>query len=320
MSQISYEMIQPLIVQAAQQGSSMHVTFRCPVSGQSIEARGHLQASSSLGGKVAESAKRSIMWSLRSSLSRAISRSLGYGIAGRVASDVAYGAVSSGGGSSTQSYSDADKQAGIIAAFESVSSKFAWDAQNRRYISAEAAGVVMTDFMQQLDKAPVHAPYDRGVAARMLTEIACADGTVSEDERHFLAGFITPDIGTVDSLAGMQRLSPAELAEASHGAPRDTMYMLAWAVALTDESLSPQEEARLGELASGLGIAAERAQQLKQFSQLYLVDQAIGRAYPNGQRDPAAHAEVMAMASRIGLDPTAAERVDIRFRKRYGLV
>lgn len=319
MSQISFELVQPLIAQANQQGSTMHVTFRCPVSGHTVESRGHLQAANTMGSRVAQSAKRSVLWSLRSSLSRAIRSSLGYGIAGRVAADAASGAINTSG-SGQQSYSEADRQAAMVRAFESVANQFVWDAQNNRYVSAQAAGVVMTDFMQQLGKAPVTAPYDRKVLARMLTEIACADGSVGEDERYFLSGFITPDIGTVDALAEMQRLSPTELSETAQGAPRDTMLMLAWAVAFTDEELSPEEEARLGEYAGSLGIAAERAAQLKQYSQIYLVDQALNGAYAGGQRNDAVHAEVMAMASRIGLDASEAERVDIRFRKRYGLI
>lgn len=98
------------------------------------------------------------------------------------------------------------------------------------------------------------------------------------------------------------------------------MLMVAWAVALTDEDLSPQEELRLAEYAAGLGIAPAQAVKLKLAAQVYLVDQALSRAYPGGQRDQALHAEVMSMAQRIGLDATDAERVDIRFRKRYGLI
>lgn len=318
MSQITYEMVQPLVAEATQDGSTMRVTFRCPLSGQTVEARGTLQAANTMGSRVARSAKRGLLRSLRSALSRTIRNTLGYGVVGQVASDASRGAMTDSG--SSPSYSDADRQAAVVRAFESVATVFAWDPQNNRYISAQAAGDVMTDFMRQLTTAAVTGPYDRGVLARMLTEIACADGTVSDDEREFLSGFISPDIGTVDSLAQKQRLSPAELSETSQGPQRDTMYMLAWAVALTDEDLSSEEEARLGELATGLGLDEDRSRQLKQFAQVYLVDQALGRAYATGQRDDSVHAEAMAMASRIGLDATEAERVDIRFRKRYGLV
>ena len=319
MSQITYQTIQPLVASAEQQGSSMRVSFRCPVTGQVIEASGALQRSNTMGDRVAESAKRSVMYGLRNALTRSIRRALGYGIVSNVVADAARGAAS-GSGQASQDYSDDEKQAAIVRAFESVSNQFVWDGANNRFVSVQAAGDVMTDFMRHLNSAPVNAPYDRGIAARMLTEIACADGTIGDDERQFLAGFLAPEIGTVDSLAQMARLSSAELAETTQGPPRETMLMLAWALALTDESLASDEALRLNEFASGLGISTDRAHELRAYAQIYLVDQALGRAYPGGRRDEQAHAEVMAMAGRLGMDPTEAERVDIRFRKRYGLV
>lgn len=298
----------------------MQVSFRCPVTSKTVEATGHLQHSNTMGGQVTSRAKRSVMWSIRSALRRSIRSALGYGIAGRLAADMASGATDGMTRGSSQSYSEAEQKDAIVRAFESVSRSFMWDAQNNRYISLEAAGAVMTDFMRILQDAPITAPYDRGILARMLTEIACADGNVGEDERQFLAGFITPDIGTVDSLAQMQRLSPAELGETTQGATRETMLMLSWAVALTDESLSSDESMRLDDYSGALGVPANRAHELRSYAQVYMVDQALGRAYPGGKRDEQAHAEVMAMATRLGMDATEAERVDIRFRKRYGLV
>lgn len=318
MSQISYNTIHPLIVHAEQQGTAMRVTFRCPVSGQEVHASAGLRAANTIGNRVAGTAKRNLMWSVRGAIAGAVRRAFGHGMLGSMAAGAARDAMSAG--ESNLRFSDSEKQEAIVRAFASVSSQFAWDAQNGRFISAQAAGEVMTDFMKQIAAAPVTTPYDRGVLARMLTEIAVADGNLGEDERAFLSGFVTPDIGTVESLAQAQRLSAAELSETSQGAARDTMLMLAWGVALTDEELSPQEAARLDEHAAGLGIAAARTGELKRFAQTYLLDQALGGVYAGGQRNAELHAEAMAMAERMGLDRTEAERADIRFRKRYGLV
>lgn len=319
MSQISYDTIHPLIARAEQEGTAMRVTFRCPVSGQEVEASAGLRAANTVGNRVAQSAKRSLMWSVRGAIAGAVRRAFGHGMLGSMASSAARGAMSSTSGSTT-SFSDSDKQDAMVRAFESVASQFAWDAPNNRFISAQAAGEVMPELMKQLGTAPVTTPYDRGVLARMLTEIAVADGNLGDDERAFLSGFITPDLGSVESLVQAQPLSAAELAETSQGPARDTMLMLAWGVALTDEDLSPEEAARLDQYAAGLGVAGARAEELKRFAQVYLLDQALGQAYAGGQRNPEAHAAAMAMAARIGLDGTAAERADIRFRKRHGLV
>ena len=295
----------------------MRVSFRCPVSGHEVEASAALRAADSVGNRVAQSAKRSLMWSVRSAIGSAVRRALGHGMLGSAASSAARDAMSGGGGTR---YSEEEKQDAVVRAFESVSSQFAWDAQNQRYISVQAAGEVMSAFMEQLGTHPVGTTYDRGVLARMLTEIAVSDGNLGDDERAFLSGFITPDIGTVDSLAKAPRLSFAELAETTQGEARDTMLMLAWGLAFTDEELAPAEAARLGEYANALSIRPERADELKRFAQLYLLDQALGRAYAGGTRNAEAQAEAMAMAGRLGLDATEAERADIRFRKRNGLV
>ncbi len=320
MSSVNYDTIFPLIAQANPDGASMRVTFRCPVSGATFESSAGIQASDDLASKAKAGAKRSALWSLRSAVAGAARRALGGGIGGSLASGAAYGATSGVG--NQRSYSEEEKKAAIAQAFESVRDQFVWDTPNNRFISAQAAGDVLTEFAQQLGAAPVGTPYDRKVLARMLTEIACADGDLGEEERGFLHGFITPEIGTVEQLAQQAqqaRLTPAELAECAPGPSRETMLMLAWSVAFTDESLAPEEEQWLGEFAAGLSIAEPRAQQLKTFAQVYVVDAALGRAYPGGQRDEAAHAWVMDLGSRIGLDPTEAERADIRFRKRYGI-
>ncbi|WP_045119625.1 TerB family tellurite resistance protein [Haliangium ochraceum] len=318
MSQSTYEAIQPLIAHSEQQGTSMRVIFRCPASGEEVEATAGLRSGNDLGNRVAQSAKRSLMWSVRSAIASAVRSAFGHGIVSNMAQSATRDAMSAG--QQRLTYSDSDKRDAIERAFESVSSQFVWDSEQSRYISSKAAGSSMSEFLTQLGNAPVTAKFDRGVVARMLTEIAAADGSVGDDERAFLAAFIPPDLGTVDDLLRASKVSPAELAETSTGAVRDTMLMLAWAVAYTDEELAPEEAARLEEFASGLAIDGARVAALKSYAQHYLLDQSLQRAYASGQRDAAVHAEAMAMAQRLGIDATEAERADIRFRKRYGLV
>jgi tellurite resistance protein len=318
MSQSIYQAIQPLIAHAEQQGTTMRVVFRCPVSGQEVESSAGLRQGSSVTSRMSQSAKRSVMWSVRSAIASAVRSAFGSGILGNAVATASRDAMQAG--EEKLRYSEDDKRDAIERAFQAVATRFVWDTQQGRYIAAQAAGDVMTDFMRQLQAAPATTKYDRSVVARMLTEIAAADGQLGEDEHAFVAGFVTPDIGTVDTLVRTPRLSAAELAETSAGPVRDTMLMLAWAVALADDALAPQEEARLVEYGHGLGIPGTRAAELKGHAQAYLFDQALARAYATGQRDPAAHAEAMELARRLGIDATLAERADIRFRKRYGLI
>jgi hypothetical protein len=98
------------------------------------------------------------------------------------------------------------------------------------------------------------------------------------------------------------------------------MLMIAWGLALTDKELAEPESKRLAELAQGLEISGERADEMKFFAQQYVVDQAMENVYPGGQIDKNAQTEVYQFAERIGLGRNEAERVEIRYRKRNGLV
>jgi tellurite resistance protein len=318
MSQSIYETIQPLIAHAEQQGSTMRVVFRCPVSGYETEAGAGLRQSSSMGSRMAGSVKRSLMWSVRSAIASAVRSAFGHGIVGNVVAGASREAVQAG--EEKLRYSEADQRDAIERAFQSVSDRFVWNAQQGRYVAAQAGGEVSTGFMRQLGDAPATTRYDRLVSARMLIEIASADGQLGQDEHMFVSGFITPDLGSVEELWRAPRLSAAELAETSEGPVRDTMLILAWAVAWTDERLAPEEEARLREYATALAVPAARVAELQGHVRTYLLDQALARAYAGGRLDPAAHAEAMEFARRLGLDATTAERTDIRFRKRNGLI
>lgn len=318
MSQSIYDSIQPLIAHAEQRGSTMHVVFRCPASGLEIPSSAGLRQEQTLGNRIAGGVKRSLMWSVRNAIASAVRSALGGGIVGNAAASASREAMYAS--QEKLRYSESDKRDAIERAFQAVSSRFVWDSQQGRFIAAEAGGDAIPDFMRQLQSAPPSSRYDRMVSARMLIEIAAADGQLGDDERAFVSGFVTPDLGTVDELWSTPRLSTAELSETSQGPVRDTMLMLAWAVAYSDDQLAPEEAARLAEYAGALGIPTARVTELQGFAGGYLLDQALARAYATGRRDDAAHAEAMQLASRLGMDATSAERADIRFRKRHGLV
>lgn len=318
MREIELSHVKPLIEKAEQSGSTMVCVFKCPASGARTEASATIQKGRDLGGVAKESATRSLMWSLRSSVQSAVRSVLGYGILGRVGGDVAHQLLSDASRKADESYSEGEKNAAIVEAFRSVATRFIWDAKNGRYISIASAGDVLSEFQQQIENAPVSQKYDRGVLARMLIEIASADGTIAEEERSFLTSFVTPEMGSIDALAQKPKLSSAELSETSSNV-RKTMLMLAWAVALTDEELADEERQRLSELAEGLGLGGDQSQTVMEWAQVYLVDQALEAAYAQGATE-AAKKTVMDLAARIHLDPTKAERAEIRYRKRSGLI
>jgi len=320
MSEITYENIKPLIESAEQEGSMMKCVFKCPVSGTTVESQAAIQKGRGLADRAKESAKRSLSWRIRWGVSRLVRSALGYGIGGRVAGDVAGQAVSGAAEKVGQGFSESEKQAAIEQAFKNVSSQFVFDGKKNTWVAATVAADILTDFAGQLNSAPVSQNYDRGVLARMLVEVAQADGNLAAEEKDFLAGFISSDLGTVDELAGKPRLSPAELAEVSSGPARETMLMIAWALACTDKELAQAEQQRLAAFTEALGVADTRAAELKRYAQRFVIDQAMEGVYPGGVVDEGAKAEVYHFAERIGLDRNEAERVEIRYRKRNNMV
>ncbi len=235
---VSYERIRPLVAGTEPIEGGLRVTFRCPVTG--IEAR---SAGSFAVAPASKRHKQRPMWSLRTAAFRAARAAMSDGeIAAQLERDQV----------------QTDEAHAVVDAFLNVQNRFAWDSKTKQYISFQAAAEVMTEFMQQLNAFPVNADADRRVCARLLTEIACADGAVADSERAFLLSFVTPDLGDVDDLAQMPAMTPEELAAASSGA-RDSLLLLAWSIALTDERLAPEELGRLDQIATGLRIDPERA-------------------------------------------------------------
>ena len=211
------------------------------------------------------------------------------------------------------------RRAACLDAFEQLRGEFVWQAESSRWVSAAVAGVRLAAFAQQLKVSPVVAPSDRRVLARMLAEIATADGVVAGDERDFVRGLLGGEFGSVEQIAEARQLTPAELRSCTDGPPRQTMLMLAWAVALADQSLAAAENLRLQAFAEGLGIDGKRARVLKRYAQEYLVDQVLEAAYALGRPDPAFYAEAIALAQSIGLDASGIEGVEQRLRQRLDL-
>lgn len=294
---ISYEVVSPLVSSTSLLDATLVVTFRCPVNDKEIKSM------ASVGDESSE-------WYLRTGVAGAVRHACG--IAGKKSEATI----------PKLELSEKQRSAGIVDAFASVQDQFVWDKAGNRFISAEAAGQVLTPFNQQLATGQVTSSHDQDVLARMLVEIACADGDLGEDERAFLRSFLPHNPLNPSNLIAQAQMSPLrseELAKCSAGPSRDTMLMLAWALAFSDEKIAPEEATLLAKLAGGLEISHSRSQQLKIYAQIYVVDNALGRAYAGGQRDEQQHAWVMELAQRIGLATVEAQGADIRFRRRYGL-
>jgi len=319
MPQPTHDNIAPLIADLSSSGRSVRVVFRCPVSGDQVNASHAVSGKPAASSQLMNTAKRSMMYSLQRTLSTTIRDVFGYNMVGRMASDVARSAVQTAAqGTSRNTLSAAEQRDAALEAFKTVSSRFVWDNSRGHWISTKAATELLSPFERQLGAHPVSHGYDRTVLARMLVEVARADGRLSNEESSWLTDFIAPDLGSVRDLAARPPLTGPELGETSAGGPRQTMLMVAWTLALTDEHFDEQERTILQHFAKGLQLNTSQAKAARAAAQGYILDQILERMFTWGGHDATAREQLMSLASRLGMSPQEAQVAEARYQRRKG--
>ena len=137
MTPVRYEAIVPNILQVDVDGATVNVTWRCPVTAREVgRSSASMAADPSVTSRVQASVKRSIASEVIYGAARLVAGLLG-GAAGRVVSNAAYTAANDINNRVTSGvdYSEASRQAAVVAAFESVQSSFVWDEQRQRFIA-----------------------------------------------------------------------------------------------------------------------------------------------------------------------------------------
>lgn len=129
-------------------------------------------------------------------------------------------------------------------------------------------------FDRQLSAAPIQEPYDTEVLVRVLLEVSRSDSTMRVEEKAFLEEVVR-DSSLVARLQKAPRITVAELAEVSSVEVKQTVLMLAWAMAYADGSLDPQEMAHLTHLCRGFMLPEQRVRELQLAAKLSLLDRYL---------------------------------------------
>ncbi len=311
--EITYVTVEPLIAQVQEDGETLVCSFVCPLTDRTYEGTGALKKGRTL--EDVSTVERSVLDSVRHSLAFLLRGALEDP---RCARALAGDAVMAHSGKHS-SFSDSERKAAVVLAFKSASNRFVWDPKGKRWIAAAGASELLTRFARQLSVASVEEESDRAVLARMLVEIARADGKVTPTEWAFLGELIPGDITSVDTAMEQPDLSDKELDAVTKGACRDTMLMLTWALALTDEDMDTDETGQLLRFAKGLRIPEDRALELRLYAQLHLLDRSLLRAYPKGKLKTKRYNEAVALAKRIGLTSEQTAEAEVDFKKRSGI-
>lgn len=314
MPELTYDLVAPLVARSESTGDQVRVVFQCPVSGDEIAASARIAES---GGSALKREVKQTFWRhARWSLSRMMYSVFGYGVGGAVGSAVADTAGAMGQANQHQP-TEAELKEAIVDAFKSVGSRFAWDDSNQRFVSASVFKELQTEFTVIMQSVRITKAWDRAVLARMLAEIAAADGALSEEERTLFASFLADQ--NLDNILEKPPLSKADLEETSENV-RHEMWLLAAAMAVSDETFADAEATRLAAFGKALGVADKDQVRGLALAKEYVLDQALEAAYADGRLDKKEHAHVMQLAGTLGVDEDRAARLDARCRKRKGIL
>ena len=311
MSQLNYAQIQPLIAQVDVQNRSVRVNFRCPITGEQVQSS-HTIRQQQRG--VTSTIERSLMYGVQNAISQTIRSVFGYSIFGRIAGDIARQGVYNAQRNARNSLSESEKQQAIVAAFQSVSSRFFFDAQRNHWVSKNAQKELLSPFDLQLQQAPIAHNYDRQLLTRMLVEIAMADGHLAQAEEAWLMSFLSPT-ESIPELAKRPKLTAAELQMASKGSVRQSLLMLSWALALADQEFAVAEKQRLMAFAQGLKLNQSQVQAAEHAAQDYVLDQAMRTAFQFGH-DNYARQHIYQLGARIGMAQNKISMAEAQFLRR----
>ena len=137
MNPVGYDTIAPNIAYSSVDGAVVQVTWKCPVSGREVgQSTATMSADTSVGSRVQASVKRSIASEIIYGAARIVAGLLG-GAAGRVVSNAAYTAAADINTRVTADvdYTEASRQAAIVAAFEAVRPSLVWDDRRQQFIA-----------------------------------------------------------------------------------------------------------------------------------------------------------------------------------------
>jgi uncharacterized tellurite resistance protein B-like protein len=254
--------------------------------------------------------KRTAANSARSSLTRIVRGILGGGFLGRIGSQTVGTVSREYGNSSHSTPSQTEIENAIVDAFKRVQRYFQLEGSTGR-IGRSNTPVTprqLSAFEQIAHNSPVKDTHDQRVLSRVLAEVANADGNIAPEEEEFFKA-IMPAGANVRELANAEPISAVEAQMVSAGV-KETIYLFAWAISLSDFDRNENETRILNGLADTFGISSTRRDELILIAKKHILEQAIDG---NTSRE-----DLYELADQLGLDRDEAERSKIEEMRRLG--
>lgn len=298
--EITYESIRPYILEEKVESSKVLCKFQ--VDNQVFESVGYIRTDNKDGkARVTRMVTNTALGRLRSTVLRVLRKAVGGGFAATAVSMAGNEAMRQG--TEGFKYSRKDKETAVIKAFEKISLELAYEGGKWRLATE------FSEFEKLIKRNPFKNSYDKKILARMLVEMARADGKIESEEKAFFDDFLNEETGSLGELMRAPAISMIECEEVSPEA-KENLFMIVAAVALTDNEFADEEKIKLDEYSQMFEFSDAKHEELVRYAQDYTIEAYIKA---NGQmtRD-----QVYAFADKIGMDRGEAERTQIRLEKR----
>ncbi|WMX14341.1 TerB family tellurite resistance protein [Aureispira sp. CCB-E] len=298
--EITYESIKPYILEEKVDGSKVLCKFQ--VENQVFDSVAHIKTSTADGtARVKKMVTNTALGRLRSSVLRVLRKAVGGGFAGTAVSMAGNEMLRQG--TDGLKVSKKDKEAAVVRAFEKIMVELTLERGKWRLATE------FSEFEKLIKRNPLTKAYDKKILARMLVEMARADGTIEAEEKAFFDDFLNKETGTLGELMRAPSISMVECEEVSEEA-RENVFMIVAAVALTDNEFADEEQLKLDEYSQMFEFSEKKHEELLRYAQDYTIEAYI-RANGQMSRD-----EIYAFADKIGMERGEAERTQIRLEKR----
>ncbi len=301
--EVTYNAIKHLVYREKETDGTMFCEFKDPDSENIIKSQARVNRIDTKDKQVEHVVHTQAYYFFRSTVMETLYKVLGTGVIGNTVRQVVYRIFPSSPAPnpSDRPYTTYELQQATIEAFKRVSSGFYFDGDYWRIKRS------MSPFEEVLDKNPIVKKYDRKVLAQMLVELANVDGAMTPSERNFIDGFLSADIGSINSLLAEEPLSAVDIEEISPNV-RESFLLLAWSMALTDKKMSAQEKSKLNDYAVMLNLSAKRIDELITMAKDNIVEMAVSSGLDN--------AALNQLAANIEMNPDDMRRAKIRYEKR----
>lgn len=298
--EITYESIKPYILEEKVDGSKVLCKFQ--VDNQVFDSFAHVKTGAKGGSdRVKKMVTNTALGRLRSSVLRVLRSAVGGGFAGTAVSMAGNEVIRQG--TDGLKVSKKDKEAAVVKAFEKIAIELTLEGSKWRLATE------FSEFEKLIKRTPLTKAYDKKILARMLVEMARADGTIEAEEKAFFDDFLNSETGSLGELMRAPSISMVECEEVSEEA-RDNVFMIVAAVALTDNEFADEEQLKLDEYSQMFEFSVKKHEELLRHAQDYTIE-AYVRANGQMTRD-----EIYAFADKIGMERGEAERTQIRLEKR----